>query len=293
MDKPGQSDIAAARTTAASSLPPLTLSLDDLIAQVIPSIQAADAKRAEIKAFQERTAAEKEEIMEARRKLAARDICGLTGKQRLELRERILKWEVEHEWEPISFVANEQVDICSCGSSTSHIIGVYQHQRRRAKHADQRLVVWAPEQATDPRVPRSVVRIERFVDVCSSCLFDHGFVGAASLPETIEEVIAPTIKKVGVDEIERLRQELSAARLDNKLLSGNIQIQQAEIRMLQRTLNKFRFALNAAKRFIRKGERKRQLWTKKELTDLLEAREEANGEEVLVGNKVLMKGGAV
>jgi hypothetical protein len=156
----------------------MKLSIDSLFATVAPRLladkAAADAK---LLAKQQKDQ-EKAEIDFARKKLASTDAGGLTYIEREALRRKILEWETTEVFDPVCFVAVTQIDCCStCFSETTHLVGVYQHQKKRSERQEKRIVVWAPEEPTDPRLPRQILTIHRLVHVCPRCLWEQGFVG--------------------------------------------------------------------------------------------------------------------
>jgi hypothetical protein len=164
----GQSQKVVELRSLTEALPPINISLDDLLREVSPAlVQAEEMRKA-------RRQIVKDEEAEA---AGTRDFCGMTKKQRLALRARVLQWEAEAEWLPQCFVALEQVDVCTgCGHSSGHIVGVYQFQQKRLSPQTRRFVLWAPEEATEARLPRTVLTTEREVALCPRCLWQQGFV---------------------------------------------------------------------------------------------------------------------
>ena len=251
----GQSDIALQRRQTALSLPALDMSLDDLIASVAPKLLADKAKiqaAADAKAAKEK---ERGEIVKARRDATGRDACGLTTEQRLKLRQKVLAWEAENEWMPFAFVAFEQVDTClSCGSITPHLVGVYQHQKLRAKHQTQRFVLWAPEQATDTKLPRQLLTVDRSVSVCPRCAWQQGFAEHYPHGELVIAEDSPQKLQATQDRLFAMKVEIETLLREARLEQQTQARLKSEIAELNSSIGKDNRCLNDAKRHIRKEE---------------------------------------
>lgn len=168
----GQSDKVIDIRRQAESLPPIKFTLDELVAGVKGGLLEAERQKATRRNLA--LVESGEPIAKPTREV--QDILGMTPSQRQALRAQILAWEAEAEWRPLAFVALEQVDTClGCGGVSAHLVGLYQQQEKRIGKA-QRFVLWAPQEATDTKLPRSFLSVERSVALCPRCLWQQGFV---------------------------------------------------------------------------------------------------------------------
>lgn len=169
----GQSERVVQIREAVNNLPPITISLDSLLAEVSGVVEEEKRMKQLRKSLAgvEVTAEGKPKFLDE-----PRDAGGLTPTQRMNLRAQLLTWEARTEWSPQAFVAVEQVDHCvACNSIEGHIVGVYQFQLKTSDPKVKRFVLWAPEEATDKILPRTFMSMERSVAMCTKCLWQQGW----------------------------------------------------------------------------------------------------------------------
>lgn len=137
---------------------------DSMAQQVLRDVEKEEAKRAKA-------------AVEATRKRLARDPDALSPSEREALRAKILSWEAAHEWTPTTFLYVEEVDLCACGSTDSHFLGLYQIQQSKERAGERRLVLWAPQAMTPEceHLPRVRHQVARAVPFCPSCREGKGF----------------------------------------------------------------------------------------------------------------------
>lgn len=227
----GQTTLAAQRQQQVAALPPITISLDDLLAEVSGPLLKAEVAKSERKALAK---ADKEEAA------GVRDFCGLTKAQRLALRARLLAYEAEAEWLPLAFVAHEETQNCAhCGGSTTHFIGLYQQQKQRIGKKAERFVLWEPQDAAGSALPRFLHSTESIVQMCTHCRWDGGF--AEPFLGTI--VNTPEVMLAKPEEVRPLR--LENANL-TQTLEREMRINGDRIRNLEKEVLELGWQVNLA-----------------------------------------------
>lgn len=137
-----------------------------------------------------RAKVEEGDQIKADRKLlsSSLDAGGLTGAQRIALREKLLKWEAEVEWKPaavLQVIERQTCSICKAVHPSSY--GLFQVQTRRVSEFDaregkrpaDRLIRWSPEDLSDPALaslPKQLAFRDRTVSACIDCLESQAFV---------------------------------------------------------------------------------------------------------------------
>lgn len=90
-------------------------------------------------------------------------------------------WESRHEWETLANCALFHEQICQCGKTHKHFVGMYYHQKHRRDPYTQRWVAavqnltGVAEIAISASVPNRTMIERKFTPVCPECAAGLGF----------------------------------------------------------------------------------------------------------------------